>query len=55
MLFIFVDGLFDRVVVDVLGLLLLSLKGNCYIVVFLDYLIRWVEVFVILNVDVKIL
>lgn len=55
MLFIFVDGLFDWVVVDVLGLLLLSLKGNCYIVVFLDYLIRWVEVFIILNVDVKII
>lgn len=48
-----VDGPFDRVAVDVLGPLPPSLKGNRYIVVFSDYLTRWVEAFAISNADAK--
>ena len=39
-----VGGLFHRVDVDILQLLR-TLDGNCYVVVFVDYLTKWVEAF----------
>lgn len=54
-LLLIVNGLFDRVVVDVFGLFLLIYKLNKYIIVFSDYLIWWFEVFVVNNVDVEII
>jgi len=38
---------FEILVVDILGPLLLSIKGNKYIVVFIEYLTRWTEAFAI--------
>lgn len=46
-----VDGAFDRVVVDVIGPLRKTERGNRYILVFTDYLTRWPEAFPIPNMD----
>ena len=41
-----VGGPFHRVAVDILKFLLTS-NGNCYIAVFMDYLMKWPEAFAI--------
>ena len=41
---IFVSGPFDRVGVDVIQFRKLA-KGNCYAIVFIDYLTKWPQVF----------
>ena len=46
-----VDGLFDRVAVDVLGPFPLTFNSNKYIIVFSDYLTRWPEVVAVNNAD----
>ncbi len=40
-----VEGPFDRVAVDVLGPFPTSEKGNKYVIIFADYLTKWVEAF----------
>ena len=52
LLLIPVEGAFDRVAVDVLVTFPCSSKVSRYIVVFSDYLTRWVEVFPVSSVKV---
>lgn len=52
---ILVEGVFDWVVVDCFGFFFVSDFGNCYIVVFFDYLICYLEVFVVFMIDVLII
>ena len=40
-----VEGPFDCVVVGILGPFPLSKNGNCYIIIFRDYLTKWAERF----------
>ena len=42
-----VEGPFDRVAVDVLGLFPTSERGNQYVVIFTDYFTKWPEAFTI--------
>lgn len=51
---IFVEVLFEKVSCDISGLWLVIYDNNCYILVFIDMCIKWFEVFVILNIEVKI-
>lgn len=44
----------DRVVIDIIGELLIFEKGNKYILVFLDYFMKWIECFFMFNMEVKI-
>ena len=44
---------FDMVGVDILGPLPVTTKGNKYILVFTDYLTRWVEAFPMKNMEAK--
>ena len=46
-----VEGAFDRLAVDVMGPFPPSNAGNRYIVVFSDYLTKWVEAFAIKSQD----
>lgn len=41
----------ERIVIDILGELFLIKKGNKYILVVVDYYIKWIESFVILNME----
>ena len=50
-----VEGAFDKVAVDVLGLFPPSSKGSRYIVVFSDYLTRWVEAFPVPSVEATVI
>ena len=50
-----VEGAFDRVAVDVLGPFPPSSKGGRYIVVFSDYLTRWVEAFPMSSVEATVI
>ena len=50
-----VEGAFDRVAVDVLGPFPPSSKGSRYIVVFSDYLTRWVEAFPVPSVEATVI
>ena len=50
-----VEGAFDRVAVEVLGPFPPSSKGSRYIVVFSDYLTRWVEAFPVPSVGATII
>jgi len=50
-----VENAFDRVAVDVLGPFPPSHKGNRYIVVFSDYLTRWVEAFPVPSVEATVI
>lgn len=42
----------ERIVIDIFGEFLVIDKGNCYILVVLDYFIKWIEVFLMLNMEV---
>lgn len=53
--FIFVENVFDRVVVDILGFFIVFRKGNWYICVFSDYLFCWCEVFLVFSVEVSVI
>lgn len=44
----------DRVVIDIIGEMLIFEKGNKYILVFLDYFMKWIECFFMFNMEVKI-
>lgn len=44
-----VGVLLDRVVIDILGLLLRIFWGNKYILVVMDYFIKWVEILVVFD------
>lgn len=44
----------DRIVIDILGEFLLIENGNKYILVIFDYFIKWMESFVMLNMEVVI-
>ena len=50
-----VEGAFDRVAVDALGPYPPSSKGSRYIVVFSDYLTRWVEAFPVASVQATVI
>ena len=50
-----VAGAFDGVAVDVLGPFPPSSKGSRYIVVFSDYLTRWVEAFPVASVEATVI
>ena len=50
-----VEGAFDRLAVDVLGPFPPSSKGSRYIVVFSDYLTRWVEAFPVTSVEATVI
>ena len=50
-----VGGPFERVGVDVLGPFPPSRKNNRYIVLFRDYLTRWVEAFPVPNADATVI
>ena len=50
-----VEGAFDRVAVDVLGPFPPSSKGSRYILVFSDYLTRWVEAFPVPSVKATVI
>ena len=51
LLLIPVDGAFQRLAVDVLGPLPVTWSGNRYIVVFMEYLTKWPEIFPDKNAD----
>lgn len=44
----------DRLVMDIMGELFVIDLGNKYIFVVFDYFICWIECFVMLNMEVKI-
>lgn len=46
-----VDSAFQRLAVDVLGPLPVTFSGNRYIVVFMEYLTKWPEIFAVKNAD----
>lgn len=48
-----VGGRFERVVVDIVGLFFKIVNDNVYILVILDYFSKFVEIFLILNMEVK--
>ena len=50
-----VEDAFDKVAVDVLGPIPPSSKGSRYIVVFSDYLTRWVEAFPVSSVQATVI
>ena len=50
-----VEGAFDRVAADVLGPFPPSSKGSRYIVVFSDYLTRWVEAFPVSSIEATVI
>lgn len=47
--------LMERIVLDIVGELLRIENGNWYILVICDYFIKWVEVFVMLNMEIVII
>lgn len=48
-----VGVLMERIVFDIMGLLIMIDQGNWYILVIGDYFIKWIEVFVILDQEVE--
>lgn len=46
-----VSAAFDRMAVDILGPLPVTWTGNQYIVVFVEYLTKWPEIFPVKNID----
>lgn len=49
-----IDVLFKRVVVDIVGFLYLLIdKGNRYILMFVDYVFRYLEVIVLVGIDIE--
>lgn len=49
-----IGGCWERIVVDIVGLFLKFESGNVYIFVVVDYFIKFVEIFLILNMEVEI-
>lgn len=45
----------ERLVFDILCELFEIDRGNCYIFVVVDYFMKWMEVFVLLNMEVEII
>lgn len=44
----------ERVVIDIMGLLFEIDNGNKYILVILDYFIKWMDVYLLKNIEVLI-
>lgn len=49
-----VGVLMERIVFDIMGLLLEIEKRDCYILVIVDYFIKWIEVVFLLDQEVVI-
>jgi len=46
-----VSAAYERMAVDILGPLPVTWKGNRYIVVFVEYLTKWPEIFPVKNIE----
>lgn len=44
----------ERIVIDIMGLFFEIEKGNCYILVIVDYFIKWIEVVLLCDQEVVI-